>query len=219
MRSMLGDNEVLRRVWGGPLLTLLERLNGAEGKTWEEALNRFNRKEPCWVKNESTNQFSPTESLPILHLLSKPDEIILPETDGKRTLAEASDVFTRYLDPNFRELNTGITGERSGKLPVSIYEMRQDANFQEMFTSLSGDLDKLVLPQDKIIAFCENHRDQLRADGYATFFLFKVKEKFFVAYVRLGGRGGLWAFVFRFGGDGVWGGGGRRRLVVPQLKP
>ena len=149
--------------------------------------------------------------------MSKPDEIILPETDGKRTLAEASDVFTRYLDPNFRELNTGITGERSGKLPVSIYEMRQDANFQEMFTSLSGDLDKLVLPQDKIIAFCENHRDQLRADGYATFFLFKVKEKFFVAYVRLGGRSRLLANVCRFEYDGVWLGGGRRRLVVPQL--
>ncbi|HEY4512410.1 MAG TPA: hypothetical protein VJH63_01975 [Candidatus Paceibacterota bacterium] len=45
MKNMLGNNEVLRRMWSGPLLTFLERLNGESGEEWETAFDRFLRKE------------------------------------------------------------------------------------------------------------------------------------------------------------------------------
>ena len=85
-----------------------------------------------------------------------------------------------------------------------------------MFGSLGTDLDKLCLTQHQIKTFCEVHKEWLRKDGYATFFLFKVDEQFFVAHVRVSSVG-LGVHVFRFGLDDVWYAEYSHRMVVPQL--
>jgi hypothetical protein len=91
---------------------------------------------------------------------------------------------------------------------------------------LGVELNKLCWSQDQIITFVENHADKLHPQGWATFFLFKVKfdegtpqerEEFFVAYVHVDDRGQLKASVYRFSNDDVWRASRRRRLVVPQL--
>jgi len=46
--GMLGNNKALRAFWNGPLLTLIERINGPEGEEELKALNRFLRKENPW---------------------------------------------------------------------------------------------------------------------------------------------------------------------------
>lgn len=166
--------------------------------------------------NKGEKREKPKSTEPILHLLSD-GEIILPETDSKRTLAKAKDTFPGFLDSDFKNWGTDVVGEKSGEMPVSIYEIRQNATFSDMFTLLSSDLDKLAMPQDKIIEFCENHQDHLREGGHATFFLFKVGDKFFVANVNFENGGRLMANVNRFGSNFVWGGGFRRRVIVPQL--
>lgn len=47
--GILGNNETLRRLWGGPLLDLVVKLNSESGPEWEEGLKRFLRKEDLRV--------------------------------------------------------------------------------------------------------------------------------------------------------------------------
>lgn len=151
-----------------------------------------------------------------LRLLSDKPLIIAP-TDGKRVIADAKGVFTGGIDGDFKKWNADEPGVAKGETTAQIYEMAQDATFAKMFGSLSPDLNKLCLTQDQIITFCEKHRDQLRVDGYATFFLFKSYEHFFVACVGVNGDGSLGAGVDRFGYDDVWRAEDRHRLVSPRL--
>jgi hypothetical protein len=153
---------------------------------------------------------------PILTLLHADVEI--GSTCGWETIAKADEVFAGYLDADFTNWGTDKRGVATGVARVKVYEMdpekRDSATFAEMFGSL-GDLDHLVLSQGQNIWFCEHRRDLLRADGYGTFFLFKVGDEYFVADVRVGGRE-LEAGVSRLDYDGRWPAGYRHRLVVPQ---
>lgn len=136
-------------------------------------------------------------------------------TSGYETIARATDIFTGYLDPDFVRWNTDERGVATGPAKADVYEMdRKDATFREMFTSL-GDPESLVLSQGQIIDFCKRHRDLLRQDGYATFFLFKAHGELFVAGVDVGG-GKLLAYVRRFGLGSRWCADYRPRVVVPQ---
>jgi len=63
----------------------------------------------------------------------------------------------------------------------------------------------------------KKYRSWLRADGYATLFLFKSHGHLFVANVDLGSDGRLEVYVDRFGRSFIWHAGRRGRLVVPQL--
>jgi len=48
MNNML--SKALREFMTGSLKQLIVNLGGEDGDRWEEELKRFNRKEPCWVK-------------------------------------------------------------------------------------------------------------------------------------------------------------------------
>jgi hypothetical protein len=72
------------------------------------------------------------------------------------------------------------------------------------------------LEQSQIRRFCLDHVDWLRKDGFGTFFLFKVKGEFFVAYVYWC-EGRLKALVGRLSSVDVWYAEYRHRIVVPQL--
>lgn len=85
------------------------------------------------------------------------------------------------------------------------------------FGSLSSDLDVLCLTQSQILNFVAKHKSWLRTDGYATFFLFKANNQFFVASGSFDGDGSLGVRVYRFEDDDVWDADYRRRVVVPQL--
>lgn len=150
-------------------------------------------------------------------------ETVIGETDGTATIAQAADVFTGYLDSDFKNWKTDKPSSPTAAQALSVYEMRKDATFKQMYDSLGADRDALCLTQAQIIEFCKKHRDKLRQDGYATFFLFKIDRpegkgpEYFVACVDVDERG-LGAVVYRFDGPGVWGAGGRRRVVLPQLQ-
>lgn len=154
----------------------------------------------------------------ILRLISGDENLVLPETDGKVTIAQSKEVFTGHLDSDFKNWGTDVSVDASGKMPVSVYEMEQDATFNQMFNSLSSDLDKLVIPQDKIVEFVKNYRNWLRTDGYATFFLFRVNGEYFVARVDFSARARLEVDVDRFEDDLVWDAASRLRVVTPQQK-
>ncbi|MCX6763789.1 MAG: hypothetical protein NTZ97_03620 [Candidatus Moranbacteria bacterium] len=157
-----------------------------------------------------------------LKLISGSETIIIDECDGTETLADAKDVFA-YIDSDFKNWGLDKKASATGKTPVQVFEMSEDATFRQMFNSFSTERKKLCLKQSQIKKFVKKHSKWLRTDGYATFFLFKKDEtkdaddNFFVAYVHFYSGDKLEVNVNRFENDIVWSAEVRRRLVVPQL--
>ncbi len=152
----------------------------------------------------------------ILKLLST-QPIMLDATDGTATIPNAGDVFTGYIDPDFKDWGADEASSPTPEMKAVVHEMTQNATFKQMFDSLSAETKKLCMTQSQIIEFVKAHREHLRTDGYATFFLFKSKGKFFVAYVSFVDRGRLKVRVRRFERGSAWYADVRPRVVVPQL--
>lgn len=139
--------------------------------------------------------------------------ITLPKLSGTDTIAESAFVFTGYIDSDFINWKLNVSGKKSPSLEVAICEMTEDADFSRIFPRP----EEMCLSQAQIIEFCRNHQDEFRQDEYATFFLFKVDEDFFVARVGVYSGGRLGVHVFRFGYAYVWIAVYGRRVVIPQL--
>lgn len=152
----------------------------------------------------------------ILKLISEAHEIIIETCDGSQTIATAKETFKSGIDREFKNWGTNKAGASTEKTPVQVHEMVKNATFARMFGSLGTDLDKLCLTQHQIKTFCEVHKEWLRKDGYATFFLFKVEDQFFVANVGVD-SGGLYVSVQRFEDGNVWVAEYSHRMVVPRL--
>ncbi|MCX6714464.1 MAG: hypothetical protein NTX72_01480 [Candidatus Uhrbacteria bacterium] len=153
---------------------------------------------------------------PILRRLFEDETITIAPCDGSRYIGKQEKTFVAGIDGDFERWNLNNRGKSTDAANVSVFEMIKDATFAQMFGSLGSDLDKLCLSQDQIIKFCETNRDKLRKDGYATFFLFKENENFFVAGVDVSSDG-LSVLVGPFEHDGVWYAGCVHRVVIPQL--
>src|SRR5205085_8763002 len=100
--------------------------------------------------------------------------------------------------------------------PVAVYEIAKNATFEQMFGSLSENVDTLCFTGAQIIEFCRANPDKLRQDDFGTFFLRKSKGKLFVVLVDVI-DGGPRVRVYRFADGGVWHARYRRRVVVPQI--
>lgn len=139
--------------------------------------------------------------------------LVIPVTDGTKTLAQATDVFPG-----------GIYGESCGgssqaqpKTLVNVHELIENATFQQMFEGQGVDLDKICLEQDQIVEFVISHPDQLHPQGYATFFLFRANGDFFVAHVYWCDARRLLVRVRHLAYAYVWFAGYCYRVVLPQL--
>ena len=151
-----------------------------------------------------------------LKLISGSETITIGETDGTSTTADASDVFTGWVDPDFVNYGTNVKGQPTKETPVQVFEMIKNGTFAQIFGGFGENLDRLCLSQDQIICFVKNHSEWLRKDGYGTFFLFKENGECFVANVYWrGGRLGVYAY--RLSRGDVWSAERRHRVVVPQL--
>ena len=151
-----------------------------------------------------------------LKLISGGTEIVIVPTDGSRLIADADDVFPGYIDSDFVNYKTNIPGQPTKETPVQVFEMIKDGTFAQIFGGFGENLDRLCLSQYQIIRFVKDYEKWLRADGYGTFFLFKVGNEFFVAYVHRY-DGGLEVDVRRLSLDYVWSAEFRLCIVVPQL--
>ena len=155
------------------------------------------------------------ESRSFLKLISGAKTLELAETDGKATIANAKDTFPGGIYGLAGDRN--VSSQATEKTQVSVHEMIRDGTFAQIWNGLSDDLNSLCLTQSQIVQFVQKHRQWLRTNGYATFFLFKVRDEFFVAFVYVRGAGRLGVLVYRFSFDYVWGAGSRHRVVVPCL--
>lgn len=150
--------------------------------------------------------------------ISGDKQIVIGETDGIETLANASDLFTGFLDSDFEAYGTNVPGKPTKPTPVEVFEQVKDGDFKTIYDGLRN-LDDLCFEQAQIKAFPRDHSAWLHPKGWATFFLFKVGEgknkKFFVARVYQN-SGKLEALVSLFSDDRVWLASRRSRFVFPQ---
>ena len=153
----------------------------------------------------------------ILKRLYSDDTITISAVDGSKTITNSKDVFKLWIDPYFEDWNLNKPDQATSEIKIQVYEMTQNANLKQMFSSLNDCLDKLCLTQHQIAEFCAKDQKYLRQNCRPTFFLFKVDGEYFVAdvYVYLDG---LFVIVHSFENSNTWGGKFHHRLVVPQPK-
>ena len=174
---------------------------------------------------KSINQQILTEIKSIRKLLEKTNNqneyltliketLIVEKLDGKEFIHGDRKVFKSYIDDDFKNWKLNQASEATKETAVQVHELVEDATFAKMFTSLSGDLDKLCLTQHQIKRFCVKYPGQLSQSG-ATFFLFKLNGEYFVANVFVFGDG-LCVCVRRFESVNLWGADDGHRLVVPS---
>lgn len=133
--------------------------------------------------------------------------ITIPKLSGKKTIAQAR-IFS-YLDSDFKNYGTDKPGKKTEETKFAVCEMTEDATFKQLFTKP----EEMAMTQEQILYFLENHRDLLNQDWY-NFFLFKIEDEFFVAYVYVHDRG-LRVLAYRLSHDDVWDAEPQRRFVVP----
>ena len=137
-------------------------------------------------------------------------DLIIPATDGLRTLVQATDIFPGGV---YGE-SCNVAGNPKPETPVVVHELIKNGTFCQMFEGQGVDLDKLGLTQDQIIQFVITHREHLHPKGYATFFLLPGS---LVAYIFWYDARRLKVYVFRLALDDVWLAASRPRVVLPQL--
>lgn len=142
---------------------------------------------------------------------------VIPATTGEMNIASQNELFTSYIDPNFKNWGLSVKGEARPETKVESLALAKDGTFKEFFTSFD-DLDKLVLTDDQIIWVVKNRPDLLRQSGSANFFLKKKGKEFFAADVRRRSDG-LKVDLHNLSDDSFWRVEFGHRLVVPQLLP
>jgi len=138
---------------------------------------------------------------------------------GSLSLAEtknapaAASVFVGYVPAVF-------TSDKSASLVAntSLYEMKKDGTFTDLFGSVSSDWRSLTLTPSEIVRWCKEYRNLLRQeDGQSTFFVYEHEGKLLVVTVVVfDGKLGL--VVHPLENGHVWNAGGQDRLVVRQPK-
>ncbi len=210
MKDMLGV--LIRKIVDLPLemlgviCNLVEKLLSKAGQEWFAELEKFLRQENCWTG---------VVTKPILRLISGDYSLTIDAVDGTENLADAKDVFTGDIDPEFKK-DADEIGNPTAETPVAVHEMAKDATFPQIFDELNTDRRKLCFTQAQIRNFVKKHRSWLRADGYATFFLFESEGNFIVADV-VDSDGKLFLIRRQLKDLDIWAAGFHRRLVTPRL--
>jgi hypothetical protein len=163
-------------------------------------------------------------------------DLVIEPLTGERTISTAIDVFTSYIDTNFKNFGLDKPGSATPEISLDVREMIGDGTFFEIFAGIqvySGnplDLDKIAMTQAQIIRFCEKYPNWLCQEGSLTLFLTRKKLNFLQTMCRVFNKNeeyfmvgvfvhsvGLSVHVYRLGRGGVWCGGCRYRVVSPQL--
>jgi hypothetical protein len=157
----------------------------------------------------------PEEMKVYLERLYETGSIVIPSIDGTDIPSMSKDVFDGWIDPDFVNWGIDLSSGPTEAQSVEVYELVLDGNFKTILESLGRPLDKLFFTFSQVKAFCRDHKDKLRTQGYTTFFPFKVGKARFVAHVFVDSSG-LNVYVFRFSYVVVWYAVGRHRIVLPQ---
>jgi len=76
--------------------------------------------------------------------------------NGKRTIAQSSDIFKVYISPDFKKYDT--RGLKTRPIHTQVFELINSKDFPSIVSSFTVDLGRLALTQGQIVGFCvENY--------------------------------------------------------------
>jgi hypothetical protein len=191
----------------------------SDNKTWRKEFISMLESELEYTQevHKSAEEFVKEEEVktkPFTNIVKR--GVKLPACNGKDFISEAKHTFKFWMDIDFKGCGLDVKGKSTKEQLLEVREITEDGTFKDIFSSLSEDLDKLVVTQSQIIRFCEKYPTLLRQEGYATFFLIKEDNEYFVVYVYVLSAG-LNVNVYRLEYGLVWRGQHLRRVVFPQL--
>jgi hypothetical protein len=168
------------------------------------------------VENLFTEDEGGKKNKPILRFISGGEKLMIEALDGSSYIYDDKIVFKSYIDGDFKNWGLNWPSPVTTETLVDVSEMVNNGTFIQIFNEITNNLDKIVMTQAQIIRFWEKYPSWLREDGCSTFFLTKVKAKYFVVRVRVSSHG-MAVFVNWLKNDSIWKGNGRHRVVSPQL--
>lgn len=114
MDSML--SKALREFTTGPLNQLIVNLGGSDGKAWETELNRFLRKDPCWVPDKVARTETSVSPTP------RPS-FAFADTNALKAIKEAEDFAEKHFGhrPDLRKQFT-MPKVLPWKIVIAVYD-------------------------------------------------------------------------------------------------
>lgn len=135
-----------------------------------------------WFLEEESS--SPSEKS-IITLLYEETSLTIDSCIGNRTIANAKKTFKSFIIPQYKEWDTNIPSYPTPDTPCQIYELNYREELIDIFSAISDDINSLCLTQDQIITFCTKYPEYLSNYPCATFFLFRVFDRFFVCAISV----------------------------------
>lgn len=124
-------------------------------------------------------------------LISKRHLLIIDDCNGEQILKDANDVFDDNGAAKIFELFETSTFTEAISAEVYGVPEKKALTYEQVFHSLSEDLDTLCLTQHQIIIFCKKYKSWLSKEDGVTNFLIKEKNIYMVVYVYIGSLGQL----------------------------
>ena len=143
------------------------------------------------------------------------DNLVIPQTSGKRIIPEKTKLFS-WIDADFRNWGAYERGEPKPETKCALYELVEDATFEEMLKEL-GDPEKLCMTWEQIIKFIKKYKGELKEGKSGVFFLFRSYDELFIAYVYAKFKSNLCVTISHFENSLIMNGHNNPHVVVPQL--
>lgn len=150
-----------------------------------------------------------------LRNVSTESEILIGPTTGFETFETSRDVFTKFVDWDFKKTEFNVASHETPVTQVQVYEAIANATTRTMFNSFGVPVDQLILTQGQVSLFCRDHRELLRDGKYPTFFLIRNAIELCTPYANISPEGlGICSRFFSAGVE--WKKDLRIRVVVPD---
>jgi len=185
--DMLG--EALRQI-AGPLKDLLDKLSGAEGSEWVEALKKFLRKENPWPQVQKAApdllQLITTVTIPAIKTFSPEGRFQVGERDG---------VKIGWVGDNAKRLMRGMVEEAVEQTTLRIHTLKEPSSDgpiiaelggEEVITTTWGQMYEMMRRQG------HGQEGNLLTNGYANIFYIKCSDGIWAVCCRWRSRYADW---------------------------
>lgn len=146
-----------------------------------------------------------------LKTVSTAEKLIIEALDGKMHFADAQDVVKSEIIYPDLESQPAIATEETA---VTIMALIKSADFEQMFTSITDNLDKIVMTQAQIIRFCEKYFSVNSRENDVAFFLMKFDCEYLVVNLSHYEHN-FYASAFEFDFIPAWEANSQIFVVVP----
>ena len=184
IRDKKYDSRTLQSVIVNPqaLYQLAEQVFEKTTDKEKKDLNRQPGNKEIRTKQNQTQKETPIFS-PIF------GTVVMEALNGKISMSIMKKIFKGGMEMSLQNYIQSKPNRATVETLLEVRELIENATLAKIFTKISCDLNKIAMSMAQIVCFCEKHSNFLREEGYATFFLTRIGNEFFVIFVCQENRG------------------------------